>query len=1111
MSNNFKILVAKIERFIKKYYFNQLIKGFIYSAFLLALLLLVLSGIEYFAYLKTTVRLVLFYTYLITSAYVLARYIFIPVYKLVSYRKAMPIEVAASEIGKHFPEVQDKLLNTIQLRKSAENQPFISDLLIAGIEQKIARLRPIPFNNAVDLRKNLHYLRYGLIPVVALLTILVLFPAFVIEPTKRIAQYNTSFSKPLPFEVQVMNNDFDAVQHEDFEVKVRVTGTELPAQMTIVFGGFRNSMTRLNTNEFSYVFRKLTQDITFRIETVGYSGMDYQIQVFPKPVLLSYLAEVDFPGYTNRSDEVFRDLTRIAVPIGSSIQWQFNTRDSDQLNLISEQDFVMDKVSANRFQTQHKAMTNTTFRVKPANKYDIDGGHLDFSIDIIPDEYPLIEVRQADSDEFDKNRFYTGMISDDYGFSRLSFVFTTQNPASNAEPDPVVRNIPIDRNRTNQQFYYFFSADSLNVEPGDRINYYFEVWDNDAVNGPKSKRSNVFVMEILSNEQLDSVSKKMETSIAERMDDALRESTELKREIDEFMRELMQKRDLDWSDRNKMKDLVEKQKKLQQEISDLANERDKLNQFDRENNRANEQILEKQEQISKLFDELIPDDIRKMMEEIQDLMNELNKDQVQDMLKNMQMNNEQFEQMLDRNLALLKQLQVEKAMNDLINDLDKLADALEKNAEETASESQPDEKLSEKLEEISHEFDSKMNTLDSLRKENQNLQRPFKLDDTKEEEKSISDELDKADEQLQRDQKQQSGGSQKRAAGEMKKMKDNLAMMMMQSQQQQQAEDARSMRILLENIVRSSLKQEDILELLGTMRRDDPAYVDVIKDQTELRQSFKIVEDSLLALSKRQPMVENFILNEVDIITERMNAALSGMHDRQTSAVLQNQQFSMMSLNNLGLMLAEALKNLQDSMGMSSPMQGDGQCESGNSGGNSIQNMRELQEALGEQMNGLMDGENGSEGGKPGLSEEIARMAAEQEAIRQQLQNYLNELKAQGEGGSELQEILEDMDKLEEDLVNRRINQELLERQQDIVVRLLESERAEKERELDEQRESNEFKGENLSNPSDFFEYKRIIEMQRDELRLAPVELQPFYRNRVSNYFLRTNELIYNE
>ncbi len=98
------------------------------------------------------------------------------------------------------------------------------------------------------------------------------------------------------------------------------------------------------------------------------------------------------------------------------------------------------------------------------------------------------------------------------------------------------------------------------------------------------------------------------------------------------------------------------------------------------------------------------------------------------------------------------------------------------------------------------------------------------------------------------------------------------------------------------------------------------------------------------------------------------------------------------------------------------------------------------------------------------------------------------------------------MDKLEEDLVNRRINQELMQRQEDLVVRLLESEKAEKERELDEQRQSNEFKGDFLSNPSAFFEYKRLVEKQRDELRLNPVELQPFFRNRVSAYFLRTNE-----
>ena len=53
------------------------------------------------------------------------------------------------------------------------------------------------------------------------------------------------------------------------------------------------------------------------------------------------------------------------------------------------------------------------------------------------------------------------------------------------------------------------------------------------------------------------------------------------------------------------------------------------------------------------------------------------------------------------------------------------------------------------------------------------------------------------------------------------------------------------------------------------------------------------------------------------------------------------------------------------------------------------------------------------------------------------------------------------MEQTETDLVNKIINNETIKRQKEILTRFLESEKAEKERELDEKRESNEAKNEN--------------------------------------------------
>ncbi|MDP3443016.1 MAG: hypothetical protein Q8T08_09180 [Ignavibacteria bacterium] len=251
-------------------------------------------------------------------------------------------------------------------------------------------------------------------------------------------------------------------------------------------------------------------------------------------------------------------------------------------------------------------------------------------------------------------------------------------------------------------------------------------------------------------------------------------------------------------------------------------------------------------------------------------------------------------------------------------------------------------------------------------------------------------------------------------------------------------------------------------------------------------------------------MIENFIFEEVKAIKFRMTESMSFMKERVIASAGGSQQFAMLSLNNLALMLAESLKNMQDSMGMPSPGQGKGKGK-GKSPGKSLQNMRELQESLGNQLKDAMDGKSGKDGGK-GMSEEVARMAAQQEAIRQQLKNMLDELKSEGVvGDGGLNSVLQDMEKFEEDLVNKRLNQDILKQQNDIVVRLLESEKAQKERDKEERRESNEFKGENNGNLRENLEYNTLLKNQKEILRINPIDFNSFYKQKVNQYFIRYN------
>lgn len=1110
MNPDYLHFIGKIEEFTRKYYLNQLIKGFIYSVFLLSMLFIFINGIEYLAYFSKVVRLILFYAYLLVFLFVLVKLIIIPALNLIRFRKAMPHESAARMIGKHFPEVNDKLLNTLQLRQLFETGQTTSiSLLEAGISKKIKELSPVPFSGAVNLKGNLRFLRYAIVPLLLILIALWLFPSFLTEPTRRIIAYNETFSKPLPYHIQILNDKLSVVQHENYSLEVISVGKEVPAEIRIVINDFGYLMQQSEKNRFSFEFKNVQQDIPFRIESGPYVSDVYYLKVLPKPVLTSFSALLNFPAYLGRSSETLRDVSIMSVPAGTSISWQFFTRNADSL-LLSTNNETWSLVNQNGlFNHTMSVLFDMVLLVKPVNNFVKESDPFQIIIEAIPDHYPDIAVSVVSEAREGRERFFTGLIQDDYGFTKLEFVYQIDNTTLNESSPFFHFEVPVNKQRSRQEFYYMFSSDSINLQAGDRLNYYFEVWDNDRIHGPKSRKSSMFFYDVLSDKALDSLIIKQEKEKEEAISNLLNNSREVKKEVDDFLLKMMQKKELDWNDKNQLKSIIEKQDRIENELKSLLEQNKDLQQMTKESKKTEERILEKQKKLDEMLNEVLNDELKALLEELKKLMDEVNKEKIREMLNELKMNNENLERMLDRNLSLLKQLQFEKDMQQLADQLSKLAEELRKEVDKELNSGNDQSESLNRLDSIRKEFDHFSESLDSLRSRNEKLDKPFEIENTDEQELDIKNDLNKAKSSQEKGAAQKAKESKSSASGKMSKLSMELKEMLQQEGEKRKAEDAGTLRILLENILRASHSQEMLLHRLSVIKRDDPAYTEIIREQSQMRESFGIIEDSLIALGKRQPEIESFVYDEMDRIKTRMNSALENMKERRSSNSLSDQQFAMMSLNNLSLMLAEALRKMQESMGMPNPMQGENDNSEGQSGSESLSGMKEIQEGLGKQLKESIEKmkAKGQEGGEGSQSEEIARMAAQQEALRNQMQSLMEQFKQDGLNGEGLNEIMREMEKLEEELVNKRLNGSLIKRNEELVVRLLKAENAEREREMKEERESKAPKDQLLSNPAGILEYKEMLKRQEDDLKLLPFEVKPYYRKRIADYLLQTNEL----
>jgi len=223
----------------------------------------------------------------------------------------------------------------------------------------------------------------------------------------------------------------------------------------------------------------------------------------------------------------------------------------------------------------------------------------------------------------------------------------------------------------------------------------------------------------------------------------------------------------------------------------------------------------------------------------------------------------------------------------------------------------------------------------------------------------------------------------------------------------------------------------------------------------------------------------------------------------------------MTSLNNLALILDESLKKMQQNMQQKKP--GDANCNKPGKGKNpkpGAGNLSKMQEQMAKQLEqlrkemeqGKKPGEKpGKEkpgsSGMPGMSEKLAKMAAQQAAIRRQLEKMGQELNKDGKGsGNKLKEIAKQMEEQEKDIVNKHIRPETIKRQQEIMSRLLEHEKAQREREQDNKRESKQPQYPPVSNPESYFDYQRKKQSEVEMLKTMPAGLKPYYKNKSEQY-----------
>ncbi|MEZ4960117.1 MAG: DUF4175 family protein [Saprospiraceae bacterium] len=1115
--DNYQLLIEKLDQFIRKYYVNQLIRGSLFSLALMLVLFLGLNFLEYHFYFKPGVREMLFWSFVGVSAVSLFFWVALPMMHYFHLGKIISHEKAASIIGNHFTDVKDKLLNILQLRSQADSA-LSRDLILASINQKSEEIKPVPFKGAIDLSQNRRYMRYVLPPLLLLIILLFAAPSLITDSTARLIRYNKEFEKPAPFHFIIQENDLRVVQYGEFPLTVKVEGEVMPNEAFINIDNIQYRLTKVDNSTFSYRFSNVAKDTEFKFFSSGIESKDYTLEVLKKPNITGFDVKLDYPAYIGRKDEEMKSIGDLVVPIGTNIDWVFNAENTNNIAIrFANAGETTDakRFSDELFTYKKRALKDETYRLYISNEALPNADSVTYSITVVPDLYPTIKAEKFQDSLNSKLIYFVGEAADDYGLLSLSFNYRIKQGGKEGELKTMKLQKPDGK---AVQYNHIFDVAELALKPGDEVTYYFEVFDNDGVNGSKSARTNLMTYAMPTVEEFEKMEADNNKDIKDKLKKALDESKKVQEDMKKLQDKVLQQKDMDWQTRKELEKLLERQKELEKQIEEArkANEENRKNQ--EEFAKPDEEMKEKQDELDKKMEDLQSDEMKDLMKKIEELLQEMNKDKALEMMEEMQSNQEKKEKDLDRMLELFKQLEMEYEMQKTIDKLEKLAEEQEKLSEETekAEEQKQDQsaeeqkekqdELGEKQEDINKQFEDVEKKMEELKKKNEELQNKKDFDEQKEEREDIKEDLKDSKENLEKKDNKKASRKQKSAAGKMKEMAGKMAESMQQQEMEQLEMDLKALRQLLENIVTLSFEQEDVMNNFSPVEINTPRYIGLTQEQKKIQDDFKVVEDSLYALAKRVVQMESFITDKVADIKDNMRKGLDNLEERQKPQASEQQQRAMKNLNDLALMLSEVMQQMQ--MQMSSMMPGSQQCSNpgnnpnGKSGKEPGDKMSEGQKELNEGMKKMKEGMGKEgEGGNSPSSKEFAEMAARQAALRKALKEKQKKLQEQGQGSKELEEIMEQMNKIETELVNKRLTNEMLKRQQDILSRLLEHEKAERQREFDNKRKSESAAEKERKLPPSLEEYIKKREAEIELFKTVNPSLKPYYKNLVEEYY----------
>ena len=1030
---------------------------------------------------------------------------------------ARPVDAVelAAKIEERLPELGERLESSAELwdKRGTGRHGYSVELIDALILRTVAEAAGVDFRIAPRSGSTRRTVRVAA-------AVLLVVAAGMVALGARLGPALVRLTRPLEVieaptvRIAVKPGDATLVAGDDLEVVATLGGSYrgLPS-LVFEFDGERPSLKAMTPREvadpgdgraeFRATLTDVRRDLSYSVEVGDASSPSYEVTVVERPFVTNIRLHYHFPRYSgllprtvdeNNGDITALRGTRVGVTITAS-----KPLTRAELVLVEGERLTMSQLDPRSFEA--------TIAVRGDGVYSIELEDTDgltnpapptYSIVAIRDERPLVRIVEPGEDrEAPRGMMLPVVISavDDYGISALSLRYSLEGSSEEGIVRLEEPGVGGPRELSRETAWDLSETGLL---PGRSLVYYAEVTDNDQVTGPKSSRSESYVVRFPSMSELYSDVQGEHDDITYELGELLEEQQMLREQFEDMQEDIRSEPEIDWQDEERVEGALERQEELADDVVRMADRLSDLSDSMSETDRTTMETLEKVEEIQRLLEEVATEEMRELLEAIREAMEQVRPEDVSEAMENLSITQDDYLKRLEQTLNLLKRAKAEQSLADIADRAQDLAareEQLAREAEQSPSDSEC-EALAKEQERLQAEVDKLKADLERA------IEEMSKVDPSAASEMAqaaaemeacqISEKMEQARSKLSEGNPSEASQMCQSASSDLLTLFTRLSSCQGGMSCNLQNRDRDATLRAIDELLGVSAEQEGVVKTVAGRRRIPRAQlVQLVAKQADLVEAMSAIANRMFQVSKDSFVIDPGIYRSFGAVQMSMTRAASHIADGGSAAGHKEARAALGSVNALIVSLLTSNQSSSGSAGgaMSQLMQQLRQM------GEQQSQLNDMTEALRQQMEQL--------GMSAGLEQQLAEMRGRQERIMEEARRLAEEFGDHREILGRLDDTVEEMAQALQEMERSGASQETVDRQKRILSRLLDAQRSLRRRDYTRERTSETADRYVRSGPGELPEdIERVRQDLREDLLRAMQRGYPSeYRELIRAYF----------